>query len=65
MIAVPSNFNTTMSDATAKAKKSAIVLLDFQNEFAEPGGKLHHLVAKVMQENDVMHKVEEVVDTAR
>ena len=54
-----------MSNATAKAEKSAIILLDFQNEFAEPVGKLHHAVAKVMQENDVMHKVEEVVETAR
>ena len=53
-----------MSDATTKAK-SAVILLDFQNEYAEPGGKLHHVVAKVMEENDMMHKVVEVVETAR
>mmetsp|Transcript_32828 Transcript_32828/g.55832 ORF Transcript_32828/g.55832 Transcript_32828/m.55832 type:complete len:630 (+) Transcript_32828:149-2038(+) len=55
-----------LSDATATAKgKSAIILLDFQNEFAVPGGKMHNAVAKVMEENDMMHKVEQVVETAR
>lgn len=55
-----------MPPVTARGEggKSAIILLDFQNKFAKPGGVLHHHVAEVMEENDVMQKVEEFVRAA-
>eukprot|EP00591_Stephanopyxis_turris_P017468 CAMPEP_0195539558 /NCGR_PEP_ID=MMETSP0794_2-20130614/50116_1 /TAXON_ID=515487 /ORGANISM="Stephanopyxis turris, Strain CCMP 815" /LENGTH=234 /DNA_ID=CAMNT_0040673595 /DNA_START=526 /DNA_END=1230 /DNA_ORIENTATION=+ len=43
----------------------AILLVDFQNEFAKPGGKLHHHVSGVMEKTDMIAKVTRVVKAAR
>jgi len=36
--------------------KTALVLIDFQNEFATPGGKLHDAVKEVMKSNGMLEK---------
>lgn len=46
-------------------RKTAILLLDFQNEFAKPGGKLHDGVASVMEHTGMLNKVPHVVRAAR
>mmetsp|Transcript_44129 Transcript_44129/g.50005 ORF Transcript_44129/g.50005 Transcript_44129/m.50005 type:complete len:222 (+) Transcript_44129:127-792(+) len=48
-----------------KKYKYAILLLDFQNEFAKPGGKLHKKVSFVMERTGMLDKVRQVVDAAR
>ena len=45
--------------------KTAILLLDFQNEYAKPGGKLHDGVASVMEHTGMLKKVPHVVRAAR
>ena len=44
---------------------AAILLIDFQNEFAKPGGKLHDSVAGVMETTGMLEKVPHVVRAAR
>ena len=44
---------------------TAILLLDFQNEFVKPGGKLHSSVAGVMESTGMLGKVPHVVRAAR
>jgi len=50
------------SSATAKGgctldpQKSALVLIEFENEFTTEGGKLHDSVKKVMDETDMLRK---------
>ena len=53
------------SEFSAKKGMTAIMLIDFQNDLAKPGGSLHHDVAAVMIENDMIRKVQQVVETAR
>ena len=43
----------------------AVILIDFRNEFAKPGGRLHGVVSEVMHENNMLQKVVEVVELAR
>mgnify|MGYP002179372651 CR=1 FL=1 len=40
----------------ANNSRTAILLLDFQNEFAKPGGKLHDGVAIVMEYTGMLLK---------
>jgi nicotinamidase-related amidase len=49
----------------ANNSRTAILLLDFQNEFAMPGGKLHDGVASVMEYTGMLKKVPHVVRAAR
>jgi nicotinamidase-related amidase len=49
----------------ANTSRTAILLLDFQNEFAKPGGKLHDGVASVMGSTGMLNKVPHVVRAAR
>jgi hypothetical protein len=49
----------------ANTSKTAILLLDFQNEFAKPGGKLHDGVKSVMESTGMLNKVPHVVRAAR
>lgn len=53
------------STVVAEENQTAIILLDFQNEFAKKGGKLHESVSMVMEETDMLQKVPEIVDVAR
>ena len=45
--------------------KSAVLLLDFQNEFVKKGGKLHSEVADTMKMTGVLENVPKLVDFAR
>ena len=45
--------------------RTAILLLDFQNEFAKKGGKLHHEVAEMMETTDMLRNVPKLVNLAR
>lgn len=53
----------TSSDSSSK--RTAILLLDFQNEFAKKGGKLYNNVADVMKETGVLENVSKLVEFAR
>jgi len=45
--------------------RTAILLLDFQNEFVKKGGKLHNDVADTMEKTGVLENVPKLVDFAR
>lgn len=47
------------------ATRSALVLMEFQNEFLSEGGKLHAPVATVVQENRVLERANELSASAR
>jgi len=47
------------------AKNTAIVFIEFQNEFTTVGGKLHDVVKDVMKETDMLKKAPSVAKAAR
>jgi len=46
-------------------EKTALVLIEFQNEFATEGGKLHDVVKDCMKANDMLAKTAKLVEGAR
>ena len=50
---------------TVDPKKTALVLIEFQNDFTTPGGVLHDAVKGVMGKTDMMAKTKKVADKAR
>jgi len=46
-------------------RSTAVVLIEYQNDFATEGGALHGAVKDVMQENDMLVKSRQVADEAR
>ena len=46
-------------------KKTAVVLIEYQNDFTSPGGKLHDGVKTVMEATNMMENTRKVVDEAR
>ncbi|GFR48526.1 hypothetical protein Agub_g10421 [Astrephomene gubernaculifera] len=44
---------------------TAIVCIEFQNEFATPGGKLHDAVKAVMESTNMLEKIKKVTEEAR
>jgi nicotinamidase-related amidase len=44
---------------------TAVVLIEFQNDFTTPGGKLHQAVEPVMQSTGMLQKTEQTVEQAR
>lgn len=46
-------------------QKTAVVLIEFQNEFASEGGKLHPAVKDVMASNNMLHNSAKMVKIAR
>jgi nicotinamidase-related amidase len=44
---------------------TAVVLIEFQNDFTSEGGALHAAVAEVMQATQMLVHMREVVETAR
>jgi len=48
-----------------QGRRTCVMLLDFQNEFTKPGGKLHENVADMMQQHRLLEKVPQLVKTAR
>ena len=49
----------------ANRSGTALLLIDFQNEFTAVGGKLHDDVKEVMNGNGMLKKIPQVVATAR
>jgi len=45
--------------------RTAILLLDVQNEFAKKGGKLYHDVSETMEETGILQNVPRLVEFAR
>lgn len=45
--------------------KTALVLIEFQNDFTTPGGVLHEAVKAVMARDDMLAKTQRLVATAR
>jgi nicotinamidase-related amidase len=45
--------------------KTAVVLIEYQNDFTSEGGALHGAVAPVMEQNGMLDKTQELVDAAR
>ena len=54
-----------VDEAVDSEGRTAILLLDFQNEFVKPGGKLHSDVADTMEIIEVLENVSKLVDLAR
>jgi len=46
-------------------KTTAVVLVEYQNDFASEGGALHNAVRDVMEETGMLENTREVVDSAR
>ncbi|MGZ9159226.1 MAG: isochorismatase family protein, partial [Nitrospira sp.] len=46
-------------------KTTALVLIEFQNEFTSPGGTLHDAVKGVMESNNMLANTVETVAKAR
>jgi ureidoacrylate peracid hydrolase len=46
-------------------KTTAVVLIEYQNDFTSTGGVLHEAVADVMNKTDMIANTREVVDAAR
>jgi len=46
-------------------KTTAVVLIEYQNEFASPGGVLHEAVAPVMKSTEMLDKTVRLVEAAR
>ncbi len=55
-----------MSDTpTVDPKRTAVVLIEYQNDFTSDGGTLHGAVKDVMESTGMMKNTAEVVDAAR
>ena len=46
-------------------KKTAVVLIEYQNDFTSEGGVLHGAVSEVMDQTKMLSKTKDVVDAAR
>ena len=51
--------------ANMERNRTAILLLDFQNEFVKKGGKLHDEVAETMTSTGLLQNVPKLVEFAR
>ena len=47
------------------AKTTAVVLIEYQNDFTTDGGVLHGAVSEVMEKTDMLARTREVVEAAR
>jgi len=50
---------------TIDPKTTAIVLIEFQNDFTSDGGVLHGAVSEVMEKTDMLANAQQVADAAR
>jgi len=57
--------DSTSPSHGAESSRTAILLLDFQNEFMKKGGKLHNDVAETMAITGVLENVPKLVEYAR
>jgi len=46
-------------------KETALVFIEYQNEFATPGGKLHDAVKDVMEKTNMLENSRKLADVAR
>ena len=46
-------------------RTTALVLIEYQNDFTTEGGTLHGAVEGVMEQNDMLEKTKRVIETAR
>jgi ureidoacrylate peracid hydrolase len=46
-------------------KTTAVVLIEYQNDFTSPGGALHDAVSEVMDKTDMLANTKQVLDAAR
>ena len=70
MSTMPNNFRVfAPADAKggkpASADKTALLFIEYQNEFTTEGGKLHGAVKPVMEENDMLKKSASIMNAAR
>ncbi len=56
---------TANANQTIDPVKTALVLIEFQNDFTTPGGVLHEAVKAVMAREDMLAKTQRLVATAR
>jgi len=56
---------TAEATSVKKTTGTALLLIDFQNEFTDPKGKLHDDVKKAMEANEMLSKIPKVVRKAR
>ena len=63
--AVMQETDTDSTNADDSSERTAILLLDFQNELMKRGGKLHSSVSGTMEATGVLQKVPKLVDRAR
>jgi predicted fused transcriptional regulator/phosphomethylpyrimidine kinase len=56
---------TTETVKAANRTGTALLLIDFQNEFTAPGGKLNQDVKEVMESTGMLSKIPRVVSNAR
>ncbi|HLV56108.1 MAG TPA: cysteine hydrolase [Actinotalea caeni] len=54
-----------MSELTIDPARTALVLIEYQNEFTSPGGVLHDAVAPVMESTRMLDNTVELVEKAR
>src|SRR6476620_2819480 len=47
------------------ARTTAVVLIEYQNDFTSEGGTLHGAVEGVMQQNDMLENTKRVIESAR
>ena len=58
-------FASNVVDGNPNCSNSALILIDFQNEFCKLGGELYDDVKTMMESNDMLKKVPKVLGTAR
>src|SRR5690606_40815508 len=54
-----------MAELTIDPARTALVLIEYQNEFTSPGGVLHDAVAPVMESTRMLDNTVELVEKAR
>ena len=64
MSSIP-QYSAAFESVCGGGHRTAILLLDFQNEFVKKGGKLHAGVSDLIEVNNVLEKVPKLVDLAR
>jgi hypothetical protein len=57
--------NLNMADFTLEPSDSALVLIEYQNEFATEGGKLHEAVKECMDSTGMLSTSKKMMDFAR
>ena len=54
-----------MADYSLDPRETAILLIEYQNEFTSPGGKLHDAVKECMEKTNMLENSKNLVTAAR